>query len=360
MNPTVPRQIEIECAAANLPKQKIGQYSSISKWAQLNKIPPIYNLYHLSLISKIPYTEIVGFINKRRENYKIYNLKKNTKGFREIAIPCTNLLSVQRAINKHVLSHIPSSPYSYAYEHGRSIKDCASNHLKAKWLISLDIRNFFGSIDEIDCYKVLTQSGISDLLAFQIAKLSTIDGDISPRIPHAYSPFRQTNIGYLPQGAATSPAMSNLVMKQMDIWIANIAEKYNFTYTRYADDLSFSTHLNSTRSQCEQLIYDVKNALLGIGFHLNNLKTHISDPGAQKFVLGLNVNESQLKCRKEYVGNIKWNIRILEKHGLSGLATSLKVDEFQALNILCGRINFVKDIDPELGSSLLSKINKSI
>jgi RNA-directed DNA polymerase len=105
-------------------------------------------------------------------------------------------------------------------------------------------------------------------------------------------------MGHLPQGAPTSPRIANLVARELDAALMVVAESHGLTYTRYADDLTFSTHQhNLNRSAVRDVIGKVCSAIAANGFTPNTAKTTVSPPGTRKIVLGLLVDRDKPRLR---------------------------------------------------------------
>ena len=122
---------------------------------QESGLPPILSLRKLARHVKVSYGYLRAVVARRRdEAYRAFKIRKLCGGNRTICVPEPALLNTQRWINKHILSNIATHARSYAYASGCSPLACARMHCSCKWLIKLDIRQFFESISEIQVYRV--------------------------------------------------------------------------------------------------------------------------------------------------------------------------------------------------------------
>jgi len=225
-----------------------------------SKLPIIFTLNHLAVLSE----SNLGFLRRIvsrsiEEPYKTFQLRKGIvlthsgnvsrkhgRGFRTICIPMPNLMLVQKWIAENILSQISTHEASVAYEKGSKIVDAAKVHCGCSWMIKLDVRKFFESITEKQVYSVFRQQGYQPLVAFELARICTRAANKGEKkrtgkVYSAIPPYSDNRLGHLPQGAPTSPMLSNLVMIEFDKKVMEVASKYGFYYTRYADDLCLST-----------------------------------------------------------------------------------------------------------------------
>ena len=250
------------------------------------RLPPVLTLRHFSVLTDISYVFLREVISRKRRNYKRVLFKKKDPGrsrYREIHIPQGALLDVQRWISKNILRNTTAHSASFAYHPYSQPVIAASRHCGCRWLLKIDIEDFFHSISERMVYSVFNELGYTKLLSFELARITTI---ISPeyQIEHssefdkweAIPSYRNSKEGFLPQGAPTSPMLSNLVMKEVDEELDALAISYKFKYTRYADDLAFSTGKNITIERVKQLKQAVNSILLEKGFKPNRRKSSCS------------------------------------------------------------------------------------
>lgn len=345
-----------------------------------NNIIPIFTLKHLAYLTDVEYNFLRSVI-KRNSDEKIYRFfsikKKNSLDRRQIFVPHYKLSIVQKFINNNILRYVPAHECSFAYMKNISIMDAAQIHTNSRWLIKLDITNFFESISEISVYKIFRSLNYPALLSFELARICTWN---SPNSANDFSKKRFKNyshtkysacylnksikLGHLPQGAPTSPSLSNLVCKELDNKLANFAKDNSLEYTRYSDDLTFSCKLNDfTRKQAINLITNIYKILINFGFNPNRRKTKIIPPRSKKIVLGLNVDRNEVKLDKSVKNKIKQHIYFCLKPNIGPLQHARRKNFSSILgfkNHLHGLIMYANSIDKEFGQKMLTNYNKII
>lgn len=283
-----------------------------------DQLPSLLTLNHLSERTGVSLQQLRLFVSRESENaYTKFSIAKRSGGRRFIKVPTGQLNRVQKWIHQHILCSLPIHRSSYAFIKGKSIKDCAAQHCGATWLIKLDIVNFFESISEIQIFHVFNSLGYQPLISFELARLCTIaTPDHSPRTRnknwHAIKKYKtiadydQLLLGYLPQGAPSSPLLSNLVMRSCDKELTDIAKKYGLKYTRYSDDITFSICSSEfSRNKAKDVIKEVNKVLSKKGYLPHFKKAKIVPVGAKKIVLGLNVDGATPRLQKEFKDRIR-------------------------------------------------------
>lgn len=178
------------------------------------------------------------------------------------------LKTVHRKLNDILRAiEVPQGVYGFV----AGVRDCAIVHSRKKYVISLDIKDFFPSIKSDDVYNALKDEGFGDKAAWLIARLV------------AYK-------GRLPQGAITSPAASNVAFKKKDFELIEYCKSHGFDYTRYADDITISTNKDLTDEEINQVISDIAQIIAPL--QINEKKTKIMKPTDPHFVMGLIVNHA--------------------------------------------------------------------
>lgn len=333
------------------------------------KLPPILTLKHLASRTGISWYHLRQMaVGPRANAYTFFKIRKRSGGHRQISVPDPKLMAVQRWIAAHILSELPVHRASFAFAPKSSIKRCAKQHCGARWLIKMDISGFFGSISEIQVYHVFLEAGYAPLVAFELTRLCTHAPSGSKRYDRAewrapstwrkILAYRQFNIGYLPQGAPTSPMLSNLVMRELDKKISLLATKAGLTYTRYSDDVTFSTKSDFDRARAMVLIRQVTACLRRVGLSVNTGKTRIVPPGARKIVLGLLVDGTEPRLTREFRDQLRQHLYYLEKVGPEAHRDARKFDTVSGMHRhIRGLIDYAKSIDEIFAAKMRTKFD---
>jgi RNA-directed DNA polymerase len=231
-----------------------------------------------------------------------------------ITVPEAKLLRVQRWIHQQVLLPQQYNRVSTAFATGCDPISNAAIHCEARWLVKIDITNFFESISERQVYYAFCGLGYPRLLSFQLTRLCTRVAPGSKKYerarwqgPTGYKIFPHRFVGHLPQGAPTSPLLANLVCAGLDNSLAELAARYNCMVSRYADDVVFSgTDLG--REPAIKLIAEVSAAFGKLGFDRNRRKTHIVSPGARKIVTGLLVDSRRPRLTRAFRDRLRLHL----------------------------------------------------
>lgn len=262
--------------------------------------------------------------NSILKHYNTVSIPKGNGEQRILHVPDKYLKSIQKSIARNLLSAEEISPYATAYKEGGSTSKNALPHVGAKMIMKCDINKFFDHITFAMVRKKV----------FPVGKYS----DANSILLSVLCVYTDT----VPQGAPTSPAISNIILRDFDNKIGKWCEERNIKYTRYCDDMTFSGEFNA--AEVKEL---VKNELLLEGFFLNPKKTVVLHDGQRKSVTSLIVNE-KLSIPKGYKKEIRQTIYYCRKYGLEShliKTSSLEsVDDF--LKRLLGRINYVLSVEP--------------
>ena len=200
--------------------------------------------------------------------YRSFHLKKKNGDLRTIRAPRVFLKTVQRYILDCILRPLDAHFAAVGFRRGLSAGDGARRHVGNKFVWNIDLKNFFPSIQKASVLKVFQERGFPLKAAYFLAGLCCYDGR-------------------LPQGAPTSPSISNLVLSSLDNRIFENAKELSIVYTRYADDLSFSCS-KAIPESFQKLVYAEVRAA---GFEINAAKTRLMGPLCRREVTGLTVNE---------------------------------------------------------------------
>lgn len=323
----------------------------ISKHTQLASavnltVPQLKGLcYQQEVASNIPYTHFT--INKRNGTP------------RQIWSPIPRLKFVQRWILENILNNLMTHGAAHGFVRGKSIVTNATVHCNSALLIKLDVKDFFPSVHWRRVKGVFRHAGYPEQIATLLALLCTE----SPRQmvqQNGKTYYVALSDRALPQGAPTSPALTNIVCLNLDRRLTGLAEKIGLRYSRYADDLTFSLPANSTSIKnaaqpsdhnhlIGQLLGSVHKILQEEGFILNNDKTRVIRMGNQHNVTGMVVNG-------EGVPRVPRKIKRMLRASLHNLALGQPLREGETLETLSGYAAWIASAERELGQTYLEKL----
>lgn len=346
--------------------------------------PPIFSLKHLAYSAEVKYRVLREAVERKTpERYRIFKIQKRTdsgskvKRYRMICVPDPQLMKAQRWIAQNILPHGRTHDASVAYKPGSNIVDAASLHCGCKWLIKMDIVNFFESVTERSVYRVFHEMGYQPLVSFELARVCTRKGDRT-WVRNPYTPKWQTwhatyseilsytgaeMLGHLPQGAPTSPMLANLSMYDFDQSVEEIAAEFGLTYTRYADDLTLSTASdNFSRAKAQEAVSRIYRTIREFSFEPNFTKTQIVPPGARRVVLGLLVDGERPKLTKQFRDRLRLHLHHIGPNG-AGAIKHAERNHFQSVfglrNHIEGLISFAHSVDPGYARNAWEEFNKA-
>lgn len=372
MNPWPPHHYRRQAAAAGVDPEVAGRALDQARRLQEAGLPAILTLKHLSLLTGVPYKTLRKIVERALpEPYRFFRVTKRSGGYRLICVPHPALFRVQKWIARYILRQVKVHPASRAYGPGQSVVKCAAEHCGCKWLVKVDLRQFFESISERQVYHSFHALGYQPLVSFELARICTRVAEHAPRRyrksrwrnvtdPHhlpVILPYRFPIVGHLPQGAPTSPMLSNLAMLGFDKCMTSRASAAALAYTRYSDDLIFSTaDAGFTRARTESFIRSVHEDMLPFGLRPHTAKTVIAPPGARKIVLGLLVDRDRPRLTREFRANLEQHVYYLSEHGPAihahrrGFRSIFSLQQF-----VTGLLNYASQVDPAFAAPLWDK-----
>lgn len=261
----------------HLDKRSLSFLVSYAEMMRERRLPFIFNVSHLADFLGVKHDELQRLIKDKDNYYHRFYIPKSNGGRRLISAPTKDLKSIQRNILRNILERVPIHPSANGFRRKRSILTNAENHIGQEIVIKMDIKDFFPSITYQRAKGIFMNFGYPEGVSDTLAELSTYKGQ-------------------LPMGAPTSPYLSNIVATRLDRRFINLSEKMDFRYTRYADDLAFSSKdKNFTRH-----IPFFKRIIADEGFEVNEEKIVIARKGGQQKITGVVVNKKVNIDRKEY------------------------------------------------------------
>ncbi len=311
----------------------------------MKKICDLKTRNELADFLKIPRQKFTQILYSIYPNncYTTFEIPKKKGGTRSINAPNDELKEIQRRIAK-VLSDYKQTilkdnhtenKISHAFEKGKSIISNAEVHKNKRLVSNVDLKNFFDSFHfgrvcgyfEKNKYFMLPHE-----VAVILTQLSCYEGK-------------------LPQGAPTSPIITNLMCQILDAKIISLSKKYKLSYTRYADDLTFSTNNRQFIDKYNEFVKRLEKIINHEGFEINKKKTRLQYNDARQVVTGLVVNEKINICRDYYretraMANNLYNNDEFTINGIAG-----------TINQLEGRFSFIDQIEKH--NNVQDKVNHS-
>ena len=266
---------------------------------------------------------LYGLSNSLEKHYHTVYLPKSDGSKRKLSVPDLILKLVQKSIADNILIQYPISKYAKAYKPGSSIQKNARPHVGKKKILKLDIEGFFDHI---------LYSRVKDTVFYEEKYSESI------RILLTMLCYYNDS---LPQGAPTSPAITNIIMYDFDESVGAFCNEKNIAYTRYCDDMTFSGCFDE-----REIISFVKGELRKLGLFLKNRKTAVISASKRQVVTGIVVNE-KMNVTKDYKKTIRQEIYYIKKFGLDEHLKRLGIsDKQQYVLSLKGRIAFVLQTIP--------------
>jgi len=249
------------------------------------------------------------YVSPGHSGYTIFEIPKKTGGTRRISAPPSSIALLQGKFKTILDLVYQPKNCVFGFVSGRSIVDGASRHKKrARWILNFDLKDFYPSINFGRVFGLFKSLGAGHKAAAIWAHLVTVDK-------------------VLPQGACTSPTISNMIARQLDNNMIQLARKYRVTYTRYADDMSLSTTKayfpaelatmtgTGLDSNNVQLNKPLLEAVASSGFAVNDKKTRLCSKFVRQEVTGLTVNEF-VNVRRRFIRQIRSMIHAASTKGL--------------------------------------------
>lgn len=255
-------------------KALVRGYIAFLEDMHAKNLPPIFEGRHLSLLLGLSPTQLSRYTYDPDSCYRTFEIPKKSGGHRSVSVPWLNLLVSQQWLDWNIFRKLPVHDAAHGFVQGRSNISNAAAHLGAKRILTVDVRNFFGSIGEHKILDIALRVGYPPNVAFLISRLCS-------------------RLGSLPQGAPSSPQISNVAMYDCDEYMFALFRGRGITYTRYVDDITLSG--DNVSLGC---VADIDKALSMIGLELNSSKTRLQ-VGEKKIVTGVSIGTGSLKLPRK-------------------------------------------------------------
>lgn len=249
----------------------------------------IQSLGDFSVVTHISKYTIYQLSHHSDKYYKTYEMPKKSGGKRTICQPSKKLKGLQSWILVNILNKIQVSPSCKGFRKGSSTLDNALPHIGANTILNLDLKDFFPTVTSKQVYNIFKTIGYNSLISTVFTNICTYEHK-------------------LPQGSPCSPMLANLATWTLDLRIQGYVGKRGISYTRYADDLSFSG-LNP--SKIVKIIPMIKTIIDEENFIVNHKKTRVAGSARAKTVTGLVVNEDSVGIGKQKYKDLRAKIHHL-------------------------------------------------
>jgi len=327
-----------------------GDFSKLES----QKLPAVETLAELAAAMQLSTEDLVWLCYERAateiDHYSRFEIPKRSGGKRLISSPKPKMRIAQGWINDAILSQLAPSKYCYAFRPEISIVDNAKEHLHKPLILKLDVQDFFPSITFVRVRGYFEYLGYNPGIATVLGLLCTD----SPRVRVTIRGRRQivaTGPRSLPQGACTSPALANLIASRLDSRLSAYASKLNgaWTYTRYADDLTFST--SDAGAPLGQIISAISKISADEGFKIKNTKTRIMRSPKRQTVTGLVVGD-EVRIPKASIKKMRALFHNIETKGKDVVSEELGKD---ALNVARGYWAYLFMVTPTTANKYLKQ-----
>lgn len=280
--------------------------------------------------------------------YTTFTIRKKSGKERIISAPAKGLKLIQECLNEILQTYYAPNDYACGFVPNRNLTDGAIKHTNKPYVFNIDLKDFFDTITFPRVKKVLmlppfNLDGEREPLAYIMASLCCHPKDVS---------YSETKVNCLPQGAPTSPILTNIVCRNLDRRLAGLAKRFHANYSRYADDITFSCHYNIFKDGS-----DFRKELCRIieedqGLKINNDKTRLQTTRQKQEVTGVIVNK-KVNVNKRYVKQIRLWLHYWECFGLNRAQTyfsqqyikqrgHVKSHSAHIENVLAGKLDYMR------------------
>ena len=282
--------------------------------------------------------------NNAFHRYRQFKVKKKSGGFRLITTPRNrSFMMMLSAVNELLKAMYTPSDYAMGFTEGRSVVCNANIHKGQNYVFNIDLKDFFPSIEQPRVWKRLQLTPFN----FPEKIASLIAGMCSMKETRAYEDGRQETFFVLPQGAPTSPIITNMICDTLDRRLAGLAKRFGLHYSRYADDITFSS-MHHVYQKNGEFRKELRRIITDQHFTINDDKTRLQKKGDRQEVTGIIVSE-KLNVTQKYVRDIRNVLYIWDRYGYpSALAKFLPKYKEEKGHVKKGNPNLENVIDGKL------------
>ena len=319
-------RLQNELEAQSYPSNIIQKCCTYAESLLSEGLPVLFDANHVYRVLQLQKVDL--------NSYHMFSVSQTNKN-RIITAPSLQLKKRQQWILSTILSKVSVSPYAHGFEVGHSIKTNAFPHINNDYVLCLDIKDFFPSIPKESVITVFKSLGYTTSASIMLASICCFNN-------------------VLPQGAPTSPRLSNILFKELDTKLAALAAEENAVYSRYADDITFSAS-----HSLEKLFQKAKHLLHDAGFRLNKAKIRFYGPTAPKTITGLIVQKGTIRVPKHFKRSLKQEIYFCKKLGVLTHLENIGATRFiNYREHLYGKAYYIHMIEPNEGAAFLKELDE--
>lgn len=293
-------------------------------------LPVIFDYHHLCLLLGLEEDYINSVVYGAKNHYRDFRIKKKSGGYRELSAPHYTLKYVQSWIYCNILSKVKVNYCAHGFRPKKSILTNANVHVKGKCLLKLDMKDFFPSITMNQVISVFHNLGYSKKVSFYLAAICCVED-------------------CLPQGAPTSPALSNIIAFHLDNRMLGLCKKMEYHYSRYADDMAFSGEYIKPDfvDSCRKIIEEC-------GFTLNENKVKLYKGDGAKLLTGLSLANEKVRLPRDYRRTVEADLYYIKKYGLAEHMKRNKIKNPHYLESMIGKVEYWLMVEPNNSFALSS------
>jgi len=328
------RRFKIACSRLKYKHEQIDNLLAYAKKINNNNLPIIYNDEHLSLLLGFKKELLYKISNASYKFYRHFTIPKRNGKNREIFEPYPTLKEIQYWILENILSKVQVSKYAKAYIKRMSVLDNARFHRNQKVVLKYDIKNFFGSIATSSISRIFFKLGYSKQVSALLANICCLNNS-------------------LPQGAPTSPCLSNIFFLEIDKALGTYTNKRQFRYTRYSDDITISGNIN--HEQIGKIHSFLILVMKRVNLQLQKDKQKILRRTSQQNITGIVVNV-KMSIKNSLKDKIRQDVYYINKFGLDSHIARCGIKQRNYLNHLKGLINWILFVEKKNSEFLQYKL----
>ena len=263
-----------------------------------------------------PYTkkQLLWFGNPNHvfHRYRNFEIPKKSGGKRQISAPYSqNYMHMLRYIAIILQSIYQPSAHTMGFVPGKSIVDNAKAHVGMNYVFNIDLKDFFPSIE---APRIIARLKVKPFcFPWKVAK--AIAAICTMRVQEEGTEPEEKKYRYvLPQGSPASPVLTNLMCEKLDFLLSGLAKRFGLNYTRYADDITFSS-MHNVYQERSDFRKELERIISEQGFTINPNKTRLNIVGSRQEVTGLTVSHNKVNVARKYIKDLRGLLFIWEKYG---------------------------------------------